>query len=319
MTLPGPGALAVIVTDWGQSAWAKRFAALAPGRAIAEWPDISNPAQIAYAAVWRPEPGALAAFPNLKAIFNLGAGVDHLLDDPALPDVPVVRVVDDSLTAPMSTYIVAQVLLHFRQHLAYMEFQRQQRWKPLRQPHAGEMGVGILGLGTLGRDAAAKLLGLGFNVAGWSRSPKSIEGVRSFAGPGQLDDFLARTDILVSLLPATPATRGMVDRSLLARLRQGGPLGGAIYINAGRGATQVEADILAALEAGELAGASIDVFETEPLDRASPLWRHPRVVVTPHVAADTDLEAISRYVIEQIHKFEAGRPLANIVERSKGY
>ena len=319
MAPPVPGALAVIVTDWGQSDWVRRFAALAPERIIAAWPDISDPAEIAYAAVWRPEPGALAAFPNLGAIFNLGAGVDHLLDDPDLPDVPVVRVVDDSLTAPMSTYIVAQVLLHFRQHLAYAEFQRQKRWKPLRQPKAGEMNVGILGLGTLGRDAAAKLRGLGFNVAGWSRSPKRIEGVESFTGAGQLDEFLARTDILVSLLPATPRTRGMVDRSVLARLRRDGPLGGAVYINAGRGATQIEADILAALDAGELAGASLDVFETEPLDAASPLWRHPYVVITPHVAADTDLDDISNYVIEQIVKFEAGQPLTHIVERARGY
>ncbi len=313
------GGLVVMVRDWDQPAWARHFAKCLPGRKIAEWPDISSADAIAYAAVWRPDPGALAEYPNLKVIFNLGAGVDHLLDDPTLPDVPLVRLVDDSLTAPMSEYVVFQVLLHFRRHLAYSEFQRQKRWKPLRQPRAGEVGVGIMGLGTLGVDAAKKLAGLGFDVAGWSRSPKTIEGIASFAGDAQFVDFLQRTDILVSLLPATPKTKGLADRSLFARLRRDGPLGGAIYINAGRGATQNETDILTALDAGELAGASIDVFETEPLDANSALWHHPRVVITPHVAADTDRDAAALAIIAQIVNFEAGRPLAHVVDPAQGY
>ncbi len=315
---PG-GGLVVMVKDWGQPAWARHFAKHLPGRLVAEWPDITGADAITYAAVWRPDPGALAKYPGLKVIFNLGAGVDHLLDDPTLPDVPVVRLVDQSLTAPMSEYIVFQVLLHFRQHLAYSELQRQKRWKPQRQPRAGAVGVGILGLGTLGLDAAGKLVGLGFDVAGWSRSPKTVEGVAGFNGNAQLDAFLQRTDILVSLLPATPETRGIANRSLFARLRRDGPLGGAVYINAGRGATQNEADILAALEAGELAGASIDVFETEPLDADSPIWHHPGVVITPHVAADTDLDAAAMSIIAQITNFEAGRPLAHVVDRARGY
>jgi len=308
-----------MITEWDQQVWAQQFARLSPERQITEWPDISNTADIAYAAVWKPEPGSLAEFSNLKVIFNLGAGADHLLEDPSLPDAPVVRLVDQSLTESMSEYIVFQVLLHFRQHLAYREFQRQKRWKPLRQPGAGEVNIGILGLGALGIDAAAKLRGLGFGVAGWSRSPKTVDGVQGFAGNDQLDAFLQRTDILVSLLPATPETEGIADRSLFARLRRNGPLGGPVYINAGRGATQNEADIVAALDAGELVGASIDVFETEPLDAQSRLWHHPRAVITPHIAADTNPESACARIIEQIHKFEAGHPLSHVVDRVRGY
>lgn len=313
------GALAVLIKGWDQAKWAARFRALDPGRSIVEWPDISRVSDVAYAVCWKPEPGALANFSNLRAIFSLGAGVDHILCDPGLPDAPIVRVVDASLTGPMSEWIVFQVLLHHRQHLAYSVSQRAGKWRPRSQPLAREVSVGILGLGILGQDTGAKLLSLGFDVAGWSRSPKSIAGIRCFSGAEGLDAFLAGTDILVSLLPATPQTRVLVDRGLLAKLRQTGPLGGAVYINAGRGATQVEADILSALDSGVLAGASIDVFETEPLAATSPLWTHPRAVVTPHVAADSDPGAISRYVMAQIFEFEAGRRLTNIVRRDQGY
>jgi glyoxylate/hydroxypyruvate reductase A len=311
--------LLLIIKGWDQAGWARRFRALEPSRDVREWPDTGEPADIAYVGAWMSPPGSLAGLPGLKAIFSLGAGVDHLLRDPKLPRVPVVRVVDESLTRPMTEYIVAEVMRHHRQHPAYAEAQAARRWKLLPQAHAADVTVGILGLGILGCAAAGALLSLGFGVAGWSRRRKDIPGARSFAGAAELDAFLGETDILVSLLPTTPETRHLVDRAFLGKLKADGPLGGPVYINAGRGATQVEADILAALDAGELKGASIDVFETEPLVQSSPLWTHPGVVITPHAAADSDPDAISRYIVGQIHAFEAGEPLANAVDRNRGY
>jgi glyoxylate/hydroxypyruvate reductase A len=176
-----------------------------------------------------------------------------------------------------------------------------------------------LGLGELGRDAARKLSGLGFDVAGWSRTRKTLKGIACFAGRAGLDAFLARTDILVCLLPLTRETRGILNRALFARLRRDGPLGGAVLINAGRGELQVGADILAALDAGELKAASLDVFEIEPLPENSPFWRHPRVVVTPHVAAFSDPQVLTRNIANRIEAFEAGKPLQNLVDTERGY
>jgi glyoxylate/hydroxypyruvate reductase A len=176
-----------------------------------------------------------------------------------------------------------------------------------------------MGLGVLGSDAARKLKAMGFEVAGWSRSPKIVKGVDTFSGEDGLDAFLARTDILVSLLPLTDDTRGILDKDLFAKLAQNGRLGGPILINAGRGGLQVEADILAALDDGTLTAATLDVFETEPLPPDSPLWTHPAVTVTPHNAAPSDANTISAYVADQIRRFEAGESLANVVKRELGY
>jgi len=178
--------------------------------------------------------------------------------------------------------------------------------------------VGMLGFGVLGQDAARKLQALGFDVAGWSRSGRPVEGFRVYGG-GELDAFLARTDILVSLLPLTPDTHGILDRRLFAKLARHGRLGGPVLINAGRGGLQVEADILACLDDGTLKAAVLDVFETEPLPEDSPLWGHPAVTLTPHNAAVSEPEATARYIAEQIRRFERGEPLENVVDPSRGY
>jgi glyoxylate/hydroxypyruvate reductase len=179
--------------------------------------------------------------------------------------------------------------------------------------------VGIMGLGELGRDAAEVLLRLGFQVSGWSRSQKSLPGVKTYAGAAELGAFLQLTDILVVLVPLTSDTRGMLNRSLFAQLSRTGPLGAPVLINAGRGGLQVEADILACLDDGTLGGATLDVFETEPLPAASRLWSHPDVIVTPHNAADSDADTIARDVAAQITAYERGEPLKNIVDRTLGY
>lgn len=311
--------LLVAISDFEPDVWAKRLVALMPERYIRVFPDLGDRADIVYALVWKPEPGLLKSLPNLKAVFSVGAGVDHILADPALPDIPIVRIVDPDMTTRMTEHVVLHVLLHHRRLLAYRQQQRDRRWNELRQPRASSVNVGLMGLGELGRDAATKLIALGFNIAGWSRTPKDIPGVACFAGPAGLNGFLARTDILVSLLPLTVDTRGILNKALFAKLRRDGPLGGAVLINAGRGELQVESDILAALKAGELKAASLDVFEQEPLAEDSPLWAHPSVVVTPHAAAVSNAHALTRYIANQITAFEAGRPLQNVVDVERGY
>ena len=318
------GALALLIhggTDnWSPQRWKTRFDDVCGDRPVVLLPDAGlDPAEVHYAAVWKPVPGELARFPNLRMIFNLGAGVDALMADKTLPSVPLVRVAVDDLTARMTEYVVLHVLMHHRQELYLRESQRVKRWAPKYQWPAAAIGVGILGLGTLGIDAAEVLRRIGFQVAGWSRSEKQVAGIETFHGGAQLDAFLERTDILVSLLPLTANTRGILDRKMFAKLRRSSPLGAPIMINAGRGGLQNEADILACLDDGTLGAVSLDVFGQEPLPADSPFWTHPKVVLTPHNAADTDADAISRYVAEQIASFETGGALRNLVDRVRGY
>jgi glyoxylate/hydroxypyruvate reductase A len=308
------------VTEWDPTPWLARLAEFLPSHAVATPATLADPGSIRYGVSWRHRAGAFANLPNLQAIFSLGAGVDHVLADPRLPDVPVVRVVDPDLTARMSEWVVMQVLLHHRQFRRYDRQQAGKIWaEDEAQPAAAEVRVGILGLGELGLDAARKLRAVGFDVAGWSRSPKTVPALLSFHGREGLDALLPRTDILVCLLPLTPDTRGLLNASLFAELARDGRLGGPFLINAGRGGLQVEADIVAALDAGVLKGASLDVFETEPLPASSPLWAHPDVFVSPHNAAVSTPGSIARYIAEQIVALERGEPLRNVVDRGRGY
>jgi glyoxylate/hydroxypyruvate reductase A len=273
-----------------------------------------------YVASWKHPAGSLTGLPNLAAIFSLGAGVDFLFADDKLPAVPIARVVDPDLTTRMSEYVVLHCLMYLRQQHRYISQQREKLWEDDRnQPAARSVRVGIMGLGELGLDAAAKLKVIGFDVAGWSRSPKHIEGLRTFSGEEGMKDFLARTDILVCLVPLTPETRGIINAGLIAALAQNGRLGGPVVINAGRGGLQVEEDILAALDTGTLKGATLDVFETEPLPTASPLWSHPGVTITPHNAAMSEPEAIASLITAQIRRLEAGEPLQHLVDPARGY
>ena len=310
----------IAVSGWDAAPWRQRLETLLPNRAIATLGEPFDRASIRYALSWRHAPGALARLPNLQAIFSLGAGVDHLFADPALPDCRIVRVVDPDLTSRMSEWVVMHALAHLRQLRRYERQQRERTWADDDdQPKAAEVQVGVLGLGVLGKDAATKLGALGFKVAGWSASEKSLPGVACFHRPAGLDRMLAMTDMLVVLLPLTDATRGLIDASLLGKLRQGGRLGGPILINAGRGGLQVEADILAALDSGRLKGASLDVFEREPLPAESRLWTHPAVYVSPHNASVSTPEAIAAFVARQIEAHERGEPLTNLVDRRRGY
>jgi glyoxylate/hydroxypyruvate reductase len=318
------GALALLVRggteNWSAERWKKRFDEVCRDRRVLQLPGAEvDPAEIHYAAVWKPVPGELAAFPNLRVIFNLGAGVDALMADPRLPKLPLVRVAVGDLTARMTEYVVLHVLMHHRQEPYLRASQREKRWAPGFQRPANAISVGIMGLGTLGSDAADVLRRLGFRVSGWSRSPKAIKGVACFHSEAQLEAFLQATDILVCLLPLTPDTRQILNRNLFAKLSRNGPLGAPVLINAGRGGLQNEADILACLDDGTLGAVSLDVFAAEPLPADSPFWTHPKVVLTPHNAADTDPDEISKYVARQIERFEAGGTLENVVDPARGY
>ncbi len=306
--------------DMDAAPWRARLATRLPLRAVVSLGEPFERQRIRYVLSWRHPPGALTDLPNLKAIFSLGAGVDHLFADPALPQAPIVRVVDPDLRDRMSEWVVMHALAHLRQLRRYERQQREKIWADDEaQPKAADLCAGVLGLGALGTDAAMKLAALGFRVAGWSARPKALSGIESFHGPDGLRRLLARTDMLVALLPLTPDTRGLLNAGLFAQLKQGGPLGGPILINAGRGGLQVEADLIEALESGVLRGASLDVFEREPLPADSPLWSHPSVYVSPHNAAISEPAAIVAAIARQIEGFERGEPLRNVVDRNRGY
>ncbi len=312
-------AILFAMTVWDPVPWIAAVKARDPLRPIFVWPDVPEPERVAYALAWKPPPGAFADLANLKAILSLGAGVDHLIFRKDLPDVPIVRVVDPDLTERMTEWVVLQVLIHHRRQRLYDRQQREHLWRERSQPAAHAVRVGIMGMGVLGRASAKALSALGFRVAGWSRHGSPVPGIESFAGRQGLEAFLKRTDILVCLLPLTAETRGILAMPLFEKLARSGLPGMPVLINGGRGGLQVEADIVAALESGVLAGASLDVFETEPLDRASPLWGMDTVVITPHVAAASAPAALVPALLREITNFEAGAPLTNVVDRKAGY
>jgi glyoxylate/hydroxypyruvate reductase len=312
--------LLLAIQGWHIEDWRQRFAALLPDRRVFAPGEAFAAGDIGYVTCWKHVPGSLTGLTNVKALFSLGAGVDHLISDPTLPDAPIVRVVDADLTERMSEWVVWQCLDWLRQGPMYRRQQAAGEWIDDRfQPSAREIRVGVMGLGVLGQDAAARLRDLRFNVAGWSRTEKNLDGVPTFHGDVGLAQFLARTDLLVVLLPLTNETRGILNRDLFPRLARNGRLGGPVLLNAGRGGLQVEADIIAALADGTLAGASLDVFESEPLPSSSLLWRHPAVTITPHNAAMSAPDAIAGAIAGQIRALKAGLPLRNVVDRKRGY
>jgi glyoxylate/hydroxypyruvate reductase A len=297
------------------AAWGAAFQKQMPELDIRMWNEPGDIADIEFAVVWKPERGVLRGFPNLKAIFSVGAGVDHLFSDPELPEgVPVVRMVEPELTRGMTEYVVLHVLRHHRRQRDMEANQRAGKWDVIETPTAPLRKVGVMGLGELGRAAALALAALEFDVAGWSRTPKKIPGVESFHGGFAMDAFLARSEILVCLLPLTAETGGILNDELFGKLPRGASL-----INAARGGHQVEEDILAALESGRLSEATLDVFREEPLPADHPFWGHPRVTITPHNASLTDPDGAVRQVIENIQRIRRGGPPTNVVDPKTGY
>lgn len=275
-------------------------------------------AGVRYALVWKPDAGLFSRLPDLEIIFSVGAGVDHIFDCGEIPDVPIVRFVDQSLTTRMSEWICHQCLNHLRQQRTYDRQQKNRNWHELAQPEANDITVGIMGMGELGTDAAKKLSILGFNVLGWSRTRKHLPGIECFE-ESEISLFLSRSNFLVGLLPLTDQTRGIFNRELFSCLARHEEIPSPVFINAGRGGSHNESDLIACLEDDTLGGVSLDVFETEPLPTDSPLWEHENAILTPHVAAVSDIEALARHVADQINRHENGKALEHVVDRSAGY
>jgi glyoxylate/hydroxypyruvate reductase len=272
--------------------------------------DSSEAVDIALVAT--PPPGTLEKLKRAKLVQSLWMGVEKLLADPAYPkSVPLARLVDPGMVGAMSETVLANVLDWHRHLYQYRRQQREERWYRREQYLALDRTVGLLGLGELGSDAAHKLRALGFNVAGWSRTPKRLPSVKCFT---ELEPMLAITDALVCLLPLTPQTRGILNKATFARLRKGG-----CVINVARGAHLVAEDLMAALDSGHLAHAYLDVFEPEPLPAGDPLWKHPALTITPHSAALTDPRTALPKVIENIERVRRGEPALNLVDFARGY
>jgi glyoxylate/hydroxypyruvate reductase A len=296
-------------------AWSAALKAAMPELDVRVSPDLGDPADIETALVWKAPPGELASLPNLKLITNLGAGVDPILADPTIPPhIPVARLGDAVMAQMMAQFATFAVLRHYRGIARYERQQRARQWDYVLPRASYDCPVGIMGIGMLGGAAARMLSSIGFPVAGWGRSSRTIDGIETFHGVAGLAPFLARTEILVCLLPLTPQTRYIVNRELLYLLPRGAKL-----VNCGRGGTVDEAALLAALDDGQIAEATLDVFETEPLPADHPFWTMENVLVVPHIGSIAVPEVAARDVVENIRRLATGEPLRNIVDRARGY
>jgi glyoxylate/hydroxypyruvate reductase len=307
--------VAFVAPEEDPQRWLPGLRAALPAARFHVWPEIPDPAAIDAALVAKPPAGALEGFRALKLIQSLWMGVDGLLADPSLPrGVPLARLVDPGMVAAMGETVLARVLDWHRHLYRYRAQQAARVWQPLPQRLAAERAVGLLGIGELGQKVAQLLLRHDFRVSGWSRRPKRIEGVECFAGRDGLDSLLAGSGALVCLLPLTPETRGILDARALALLPRG-----ACVINVARGAHLVEADLLGALDAGQLAHAYLDVFETEPLPAAHPFWGHPDVSLTPHIAALTEPRTALPFVARNLERAQRGEAPEAQIDRDAGY
>jgi glyoxylate/hydroxypyruvate reductase len=294
--------------------WRRMVEAEFPHLEFREWPDVGDPGEVRYALVFRIRNGVLKTLPDLRAVVALGAGVDQILADPEFPsEVPLIRLLGAGLVEQMSEYGIYAVLHFHRRMGEYLEQQARREWRMLEAVPPAHRSVGVMGLGQLGGDLARKLALIGFDVRGWSRARRTIDGVACF-DLAERNEFLARTEILVNLLPLTAETRGILDRELFATLPRG-----AYVINMGRGTHLVEQDLVAAVEAGQVAGAMLDVFRQEPLPDAHPFWDDPRIIVTPHVAAQPVAEVALSRVAETLRALERGEIPAGKVDPAKGY
>ena len=294
--------------------WAAALHADMPKLDVRVWPETGDPDDISYALVWGELAAELPRFANLEIIFSLGAGVEHLLGRPDLPSVPIVRLVDPALRVGMVEYVLMRVLHYHRRMPEYAAQQRRHQWREMVQTQPHERRVGVMGLGELGGAVAEALIGLGFDVAGWTRTRRAMAGVACFHGPNGLHQFLDRSDILVCLLPLTQDTENILNAELFATLPRG-----ACIINVARGGHLVDDDLIAVLDAGQLDGATLDVFRTEPLAPDHAFWSHGKITVTPHISAWSLPESGAKAVCDNIRRHLAGEELLHVVDRERGY
>ncbi len=302
-----------------EARWREVLARALPAEEIVAGQDVDagslDPAAFDVAIAANPPAAALARFPALRFVQSLWAGVEQLVHNPALPpEAPLARLVDPNMAQFMAEAVAAHLLSLHRDHGHYARAQAEGRWAPEPAVYARDRTVAFLGTGELARACMRQLAGLDFSLLGWSRSRRDLDGVETFAGDDGLTTMLARTDILVNLMPLTDATRGMIDAALLAQLKPGASL-----VNVARGGHVVDADLIAALDSGQLSEAVLDVFHEEPLPAEHPFWRHPRVHIFPHVAAPTDPESAAEIAAANIRAFRSGGAIAGLVDRARGY
>lgn len=305
--------LVIIAPERDASEWVEGIAALDENIMVEVWPDVKDNEKVIGAVVWNHPEGSLRNFPNLKFISSMGAGVDHVLKDATLPQVPIVRIVDEDLTRAMTQYIIAAVAYFHRRLDKYIEDKQNAIWDQEAPPEV-PLSVGILGMGVLGTDAAHKLASLGFEVFGYSNSPKNLKGIKSFHGKEGFQPFIDSINMLICLLPLTEQTRDILNIELFKKMQKGSYL-----INVARGGHLVENDLLLALEKGYLAGAFLDVYQEEPLPQDHPFWKHPKIMMTPHIASITNPQAAIPQVVRNYRAATRGEALQNKVDLSKGY
>lgn len=294
--------------------WARLFAERAPEMPFRLWPDVGDPAAVRYLAAWQPPDDIARALPNLEVLFSVGAGVDQFNFATVPAHVPVVRMVEPGIVEGMVEYVCEAVLAVHRDLFDYARQQRGQVWHALPVRAAASRRIGVMGLGMLGSAVLERLRLFRFDCAGWSRSQHSIEGVTCYAGLSELDAFLARTDVLICLLPLTADTRGVLDAALLRKLPRGASL-----VQTGRGAHLDQDALLALLAEGHLDYALLDVTEPEPLPAEHPLWAHPRVRITPHIASATRPETAVEAVLDNVRRHRERLPMIGQIDRSRGY
>jgi glyoxylate/hydroxypyruvate reductase A len=294
------------------SAWADGLRAALPGTQIDLWPQASPEAR--HAIVWTPTQAFMDAHPALELIFNMGAGVDALLKLRLPPKARIVRIEDGGMAVQMADYVCHAVLRHFREFDVYDRTAAAGQWVPRPDRSRSDFPVGVMGLGVLGQRVVSALQQFDFPVRGWSRSLKTIDGVRCFSGAEQFDDFLAASRFLVCMVPLTPDTRDILCRASLSRLQPGGYL-----INVARGAHLVEDDLIALLDSGHLSGAMLDVTRTEPLPPGHPFWSHPKVTITPHISAQTVVSESIAQMVSKIQAVQRGEVPAGLVDPARGY
>lgn len=298
--------------DFKPEPWLAALRAALPQAEVAVWTPGAPAGD--YAVVWAPPQQLLDEQPRLKAVFNLGAGVDAITPLRLPAGARLVRLDDAGMSVQMAEYVVHALIRHFREFDGYAADVAQGRWSFRKPRLREEFPVGIMGLGVLGQRVARAVQQFEFPVVGWSRSPRQVSGVRCYAGPQQLDEFLAETRVLVCLLPLTPETQGILNRQTLSRLRPGGYL-----INVARGGHLVEEDLIPLIDGGQLAGATLDVFRHEPLPAGHPFWRHPKITITPHTAARTLRDESVKQIAAKIARLEQGLPISGVVDPARGY
>jgi len=303
--------------EYPHEPWKKALQVLEPSIEFLSYPNWGTAGDgPAYAVVWEPKEGLLKSYPNIKAVFSIGAGIDHILADTTIPaKLPIIRMGDDGLKEGMAEYILMNVLMHHRQMPHFLAQQRRATWRRTFAKPARSVRVGIMGYGALGKHAAATLKPLGYDIAAWSNSAKEAEtSITHFTGQADFKRFLGRTDILVGLLPETEATTGLINAENLRALPKG-----ASIINAGRGSLIDLTALISALDSNHLSAATLDVVPDEPLEPNHPLWHHEKVIITPHIAAITRTETAANYIIANIKRIEAGEKPQNMLNRNRGY